>query len=79
MAVQWLRLHLPMWGVQVRSLVGEPRSHMTHDQKTKTENRNNIITNSINTLKKSLKKTNMDPVFDHMVRAIVAGKIFLKK
>ena len=26
--VQWLRIHLPMQGTQVRSLVGELRSHM---------------------------------------------------
>ena len=36
LAVQWLRLPLPMQRVQVRSLVGEPRSHMPHDQNTKT-------------------------------------------
>ena len=24
----WLRVHLPMQGMQVRSLIGEPRSHM---------------------------------------------------
>ena len=30
LAVQWLRLHLTMQGLQVRSLVGEPRSHMPH-------------------------------------------------
>ena len=36
LAVQWLRLHLPMQGVQVGSLVGELRSHMPWGQKTKT-------------------------------------------
>ena len=36
LAVQWLRLCLPMQGVRVRSLVGELRSHMPRDQKTKT-------------------------------------------
>ena len=30
LAVQWLRLHLTMQGLWVRSLVGEPRSHMPH-------------------------------------------------
>ena len=40
---------LPMQGV--RALTGEPRSHMPQGQKTKTENRNNIVTNSIKTLK----------------------------
>ena len=34
--VQWLRLPLPMEGVQVQSLVGELRSHMSQDQKAKT-------------------------------------------
>ena len=36
LAVQWLRLPLPMQGVWVWSLVGELRSHMPHGQKTKT-------------------------------------------
>ena len=36
LAVQWLRLHLPMQGVRVRSLVGELRSHMSRGQKIKT-------------------------------------------
>ena len=35
LAVQWLRLHLPMQGAQVQSLVGEVRSHMPHSQKIK--------------------------------------------
>ena len=33
--VQWLRLHLVMQGVQVWSLVGELRSHISHSQKKK--------------------------------------------
>ena len=36
-AVWWLRLHLPMQRVRVQSLVGELRSHVPCDQKTKTE------------------------------------------
>ena len=36
LAVQWLRLCLPMQGVQVQSLVGQLRSHMPRGQKTKT-------------------------------------------
>ena len=36
LAVQWLRLRLPMQGVWVRSLVRELRSHMPCGQKTKT-------------------------------------------
>ena len=35
--VQWLRLHLPMQGVQVQSLARELGSHMPCSQKTKTE------------------------------------------
>ena len=30
LAVQWLKFHLPLQGVRVRSLVGERRSHMLH-------------------------------------------------
>ena len=33
LAVQWLRLCLPVQGVWVQSLVGELRSHMPHSQK----------------------------------------------
>ena len=38
LAVQWLRPHLPMKGLQVWSLLGELRSHMPQGQKTKTQN-----------------------------------------
>ena len=51
LVVQRLILHLPMQGVQFQSLVTEPRSYMPCSQKAKTLNRNNIITNSIKTLK----------------------------
>ena len=51
LVVQWLRLHLPAHGVWVWSLLGEQRSHMHCSQKTKTENRSNIVTNSIKALK----------------------------
>ena len=37
--------------VQVPSLVGELGSYMPHGLKTKTENRSNIVTNSIKMLK----------------------------
>ena len=57
--VQWLRLCLPMQGVQVQPLVGELRSHMPYDPKTKMQNRSNIVTNSIKTLKMvHIEKTN---------------------
>ena len=36
LAVQWLRLCLPMQGLWVRSLVGKLRSHMPCGQKPKT-------------------------------------------
>ena len=36
LVVQWLRLRLPMKGVQVRTLVRELRSHMPWGQKTNT-------------------------------------------
>ena len=36
LATQWLRLHLPMQGVQVLSLVRKLRSHMIGRQKIKT-------------------------------------------
>ena len=48
LAVQWLRL--PMQEVWVRSLVRELRPHTPRDQKTKTQNRSNIVTDSIKTL-----------------------------
>ena len=54
LVVQWLlRLCLSMPGILVQSLVGEVRSNMPHCQKTKTENRNDNVTNSIKTLKKN--------------------------
>ena len=36
LAVQWLKLHPPMQGVWVQSLVEEVRSHVPHGQKTQT-------------------------------------------
>ena len=60
LAVQWLRLFLSMEEVCVQSLIGEIRSHMPHSQKTETENRSNIITRAIKTLKMvHLKKKNL--------------------
>ena len=43
-------------GVWVWSLVREIRSHMPQGQKTKTENRKNIVTDSIKTFKKIWKR-----------------------
>ena len=45
-----------MQGVWVGSLIEELRSHMSHGQNTKTENRNNIVTNLVKTLKWSTSK-----------------------
>ena len=59
--VQWLKLYLPTQGVRVCYLVGELISHMPRSQNTKTENRNDIVSDSMKTLKmvhikKNLKK-----------------------
>ena len=43
---QWLRLDLQAQGVQVRSLAGELKFHRPGVQKHKTQNRDNIVTNS---------------------------------
>ena len=43
LAVQWLRLRLPIQGVWVRSLVRELRSHMRHSQKTKKKHKTEAI------------------------------------
>jgi len=51
LVVQWLRLPLPNAGVRVQFLVRDLGFHMPHGQKTKTENTNNILTNSVKTLK----------------------------
>ena len=50
---QWLRLHLPIQGLRVQSLMGALRSHMPWGQETKHKtNRSNILTNSMKTFKK---------------------------
>ena len=43
---------LPMQGVWGQSRVRELRPHMPHGQKSKTQNRSNIVTDSIKTFKK---------------------------
>ena len=51
-AVQWLRLHLAMQEVRIQGLVREPRSHtMCLLAKTAKQNRNDIVTNQVKTLK----------------------------
>ena len=65
LAVQWLRLHFPVQGVQVQSLVGELRFHMPLGQKNQNvKNRGNIVTNSkrlkmVHIKKKTLEKSNI--------------------
>ena len=68
--VQWLRLGLPLQGVQVWSLVRELRSHMLLGQKTKTGNRSSTVTGSIKTSKmvyikmsKTKKKATFPPAY----------------
>ena len=51
LVVQWLRLRLPMQEVGMWPLVRELRAYTPLGQETKTENRSNIVTNSIKTLK----------------------------
>ena len=51
LTIQWIRLCLAMQVVQVRSLIGEVRSHMPHSQKIKTESTSNTVTKSVKTLK----------------------------
>lgn len=45
LVVQWLRPRLPAQRVQVGYLVGGLRSHTPRGQKTKTQNRSNIVIN----------------------------------
>ena len=59
MEVQWLRLQLPMQGVE--SLIRKLDPTCFSAKKDKTENRSNVVTNSVKTLKmvhifKTLKK-----------------------
>ena len=51
LVVQWLRRHLPMLGVRLRSLVRKLRPHMPCGQNTITKSRNNIAINLIKPLK----------------------------
>ena len=49
LALQWLRLHLPVQGLWVQSQVRELRPHVPRGQETKTQNRSTIVTDSIKT------------------------------
>ena len=51
LAVQWLRLRLPLQRVWVPSLARELTFHMPHGQKIKTRNRSIAVTNSMKTFK----------------------------
>ena len=52
---QWLRLLLPVQGLQVRSLVGELRSYMSPGKKKKKKKKQNIKQNC-NKFNKDFKK-----------------------
>ena len=70
LAVQWLRLCLPMQGILVQSLAGELRSHMPCGQKAKTSYGRKIIINLIKALKiVHVKKIN---VLKKMIQAVHA-------
>ena len=57
LAVQGLRLCLPMQGVWIPSLLGEPRSHIALGPKIpKTKNRSNVVTSSIEKERKGGRK-----------------------
>ena len=50
MAVQQLKIHLPIQGVWLQSLVREISSDMPGGQKPKPKNRSDIVTNPMKTL-----------------------------
>ena len=57
LVVLWLRLHLPVQGLQVQFLVGELRSHMPSSERNQNiSNSSNIVTNSTKTFKMAHKK-----------------------
>ena len=57
--IQWLRLCLPIQWTWVQSLVCVLRSYMSCSPKTKIQNKNNIVINSIKTLKYGLHQKNI--------------------
>jgi len=63
LVVQWLRLHLPMQEVWVKSLLRELR--YPHASWPKNQNINSITTNSIKTLKTVHIKTNKQTSIFH--------------
>ena len=84
---QWLRLRLPIEGVPVPSLVGELGSHMSPGQKNETQNRSNLVMNSVKTSKlvhiklslKKKKKARVDKLNDintHSTLSTDAGSRF---
>ena len=57
LVVLWLRLHLPVQGLQVQFLVRELRSHMPSSERNQNiSNSSNIVTNSTRTFKMAHKK-----------------------
>lgn len=63
MVVQWLRLRLSTQEMQVQSLIRELRSCMLCGQKTKQENRGNIVASSVKTFKKEEDKSNIINIY----------------
>ena len=51
LVIQWVWLHLPVRGVQVWSLIGEPRSHLPCGQRAKNVKQKQYLTNSVKTVK----------------------------
>ena len=89
LAVQWLRLHLPMQGVWVQSLVGIPKiPHAPPPKSQNINNRSNTFNNTFHKVthlikalkmayvkKKNLKKTGCDPLVGHESNLEVATSI----
>ena len=60
LVVQWLKFCFLMQGLWVQFLVGKQRSHAPRGQNIKSQNRSNIVTNSIKTFKMvHIKKKNL--------------------
>ena len=51
---QWLRIHLPMQGTRVQSLVREPRSHMVQGDRARTPQRARAVTKEACVLQRRL-------------------------
>ena len=70
LVVQWLRLHLLVQEVRVRSAVGELRSYMPPGQKTKTRNRSNTA-KAVKTLKMAQAKADQRPPHSEFLSPVI--------